>query len=104
MQVKVNPVLGSRDTLEYLEVLSEAPTENLMLAQCGVFVEVLWQKHSLNIYMMTQIFIFNFIFFMIYIVFHLESYTYTILLHVLSTLMILFEFREMCLNSFSYFS
>ena len=44
MQVKVNPCLGSLETIEYLDQICDAPSESLMLTQCAIFVEFLWQK------------------------------------------------------------
>lgn len=104
MQVMINPVLGSKDTLEYLDVMANAPSENLMLTQCAVFVEVLWKEHKTFIYLLTQVPFLQFIIFMWYIVFHLESFGFTVFVHALSTLLILLELREVLLNSCSYFS
>lgn len=53
---------------------------------------------------MTQIYVVQFVNFVIFIVLHLESLPYTVLVHVISTLQIFFEFREMYLSGYSYFS
>lgn len=77
LQVPVNPVLGSQDTLNYLEVICDAPTENLMLAQSSVFVEILWLKHRKLVIFQTQIYSINFINFVIYTLFYLDSLHFT---------------------------